>query len=215
MVALQAMGGVSRAASAAAKAKRGLMARTYGVGSRAAWTKSVVAGDARSCSTESVRITSFAPTARLAPFVRRFNFVETDEEMIRALLPEMGLVMGFRYGGSARLVGHRADATLAGMRDTVRRMHTTAGGGALLAVFREHGAAPVVRVPLDELFGATVALDALLPARDVARTADQVASARDHASRVAAFEGFLLARLDGAPRERTSGSGLDPLVGEA
>lgn len=156
-------------------------------------------------------MSTFAPSAPLAPFVRRFNFVETDDEMTRVLLPETAVVMGFRYGGRASLVHGGAvegvpDATLAGMRATVRRMRTSAGGGVVLAVFHEHGASPFVGVPLHELFGATIALDSVLPAGEVARAADQVATARGPAGRVAAFEAFLLARLRGA---------LDPLVGRA
>lgn len=156
-----------------------------------------------------MRVTSFRPRDRLAPFVRQFTIVETEEEATRSLVPDGAVVAGFRFGGSACLLENGSatlvpDATLAGMRDTVRRMRTSRGGGVVLAMFREGGAAAFLGAPLHELFGATVALDCLLPPREVAAAASRVAAAADHARRIAAFEEFLLLRLDG--------SRVDPLV---
>src|SRR5687768_8945788 len=99
------------------------------------------------------------------------------------------------------------DASFAGLRGTARRMRTSPGGGVVLASFRPGAAAAFFRVPQHELFGATVPLGDLVPRAAVAETADRVREAKDHASRVAAFEAFLLARLDPAR--------IDPLVAEA
>jgi AraC-like DNA-binding protein len=159
-----------------------------------------------------MRVTALPPGARLAPFVRQFNVVEADEETTRTLLPEAGLVMGFRFGGSASIVRDGStcrvpDVTLAGFRDTVRRMRTSARGGVILAVFREEGAAPFLPVPLHELFGATIALDAVAARSVVEETRDRIASASDHVARARIFEQFLLAhqRMDAG----------DPLVAAA
>lgn len=154
-------------------------------------------------------MTLIRPSERLAPFVRRFTIVETDEEATRALVPDGAVVAGLRFGGGACLLENGSatrlpDASLAGMRDTVRRIRTSRGGGVVLAMFREGAASAFVRVPLHELFGATLPLDALLPARDVAAAESRVGEAAGHAERIAAFEAFLLARLDPAR--------VDPLV---
>jgi len=151
-----------------------------------------------------MRVTAVAPSTRLTPFVRQFTFVEAEEEATRVLVPDGGIVMGFRFGGSASLVADGSaqrmpDTSLAGLRDTARRMRTSAGGGVVLAVFHEGGAAPFVAAPLHDLFGATVPLDALVPRAAVDETADRIASAADHAARVRWFEDFLLARRRETP----------------
>jgi AraC-like DNA-binding protein len=159
-----------------------------------------------------MRTTVFAPSPRLASFVRQFTFVEADEQATRLLVPDGAAIAGFRFGGHACVVDERGavrmpDASFAGLRDTARRMRTSAGGGVVLAAFRAGAAAAFFRAPQDELFGATVPLDALAPPAAVAEAAERVREAKDHAARVAAFEAFLLARLDAAR--------LDPLVAEA
>jgi AraC-like DNA-binding protein len=154
----------------------------------------------------------FAPTSPLAPFVRELMLVEVDEETIRVRLPEPGLVLGIRYRGSASLVAGSTttllpDATLTGMTGMARRMRTAAGGGIALALFHPGGAAQFFSEPLHELFGATVALDELLPGVDVDRVRSRVGEATTDAQRIAGLEAFLLARL----RPETP----DPLVAEA
>lgn len=160
----------------------------------------------------AMRVTVFAPSAPLAPYVRHFTIVETREEATRTLLPDEGLIVGFRYGGAARLIEPAGavrlpDASLAGVRTTARRMNTSAGGGVVLSVFRAGGAAAIFREPLHELFGAMLELGELVPRRDVERTHESVAEARDDTARVAAVERFLLERLNPAR--------VDPLVARA
>jgi AraC-like DNA-binding protein len=141
-----------------------------------------------------------APSQRLAPFVRRFIVVETREEATRSLLPEYGLVLGLRFGGSASLVSgdtatRLSDASLTGITGTARVMRTSAGGGVVLVAFRETGAARFFAEPLHELFGKTLALDQLVPRAALARVRQRIAEASDNAQRIARFEQFLIARL--------------------
>jgi AraC-like DNA-binding protein len=147
-----------------------------------------------------VQVTVVAPSAPLAPFVRRFTIVETDAEATRALLPEHGLVFGVRFAGSATLIAgdaatRVADVAVTGMLGATRLMRTSAGGGIVLAMFRETGAARFFAAPLHELFGQTLAADVLVPRAELARLQQRVATARDHAGRVAIVEQFLLARM--------------------
>lgn len=146
-----------------------------------------------------MRMATIAPSPRLAPLVRTFRVVETSEPATRTLVPDAGVIAGFRFGGSARELSADPtatlpDATLAGMRDTSRRMWTSAGGGVVLAVFQGGGAASVFDEPLHALFGRTVSLDELVPHAEVDRVATQVAAAADHRARVAVIEHWLLTR---------------------
>lgn len=163
------------------------------------------------CSTDGMRVTTFRPSARLAPHVDRFTIVESRDEATRVLLPECGLVLGVRYAGASSVIDGAqatrvADRVLTGVLGTARTMRTHAGGGIVLAMFRPTGAARFFRAPLHELFGASVGLDALVGRADGERLGDRLAAAVDHRARVAVVDAFLLARLD---------DGADPIVAAA
>lgn len=147
-----------------------------------------------------MQVTRLAPSARLAPFVRGYAIVETREAATRALLPERGLVIGFRFAGAADLVEggvarRVADAAITGIQGTTREMHTAAGSGIVLAMFAPAGARRFFAAPLHELFGQTGALEDLVPRAELARIGGRIADAHDHAARIAELERFLLARL--------------------
>jgi len=147
-----------------------------------------------------VQVTSFAPDPRLAPFVRAFLIVETRVEATRLLIPETGMMLGFRYGGSASIIeGDQArrvaDATLTGVTPRARRMRTAAGGGVVLTAFHPAGASHFFTEPPHHLFGATAALDDLIPRRVVDRIASRLAEAADHAQRIALVQTVLAAWL--------------------
>ena len=150
-----------------------------------------------------MQVTRLAPSARLAPFVRGFTIVETTAAATRALLPERGLVIGFRFRGAAYLRDDRgpqrvANASITGIQGATRHMATAAHSGVVLAMFRPAGAMRFFAAPLHELFGRTRALDELVPRAELACVEDQVAAARDTAERVPHLERFLLARLSPA-----------------
>lgn len=150
-----------------------------------------------------------SPCEALAPFVRAFEILETREEMTRTLLPDTGLVLGFRYAGAAVLIEPQADRpvpdqSLTGLRAVARRMRTTADSGILLAKFHPGGAAAFLDAPLHTLFGKVRALDELLPAEAVAQAAGEIRRAGTPEARVACLERFL-----DAHRQRTA---PDPLV---
>jgi len=155
---------------------------------------------------------SFAPSARLAPFVERLSIIESDVEVTRALLPELAPILGVRFAGAASLItGEQITrvpgAAFTGVQASVRNMRTHAGGGIVLAHFKPGGAAACFRAPLHELFDATIALDALVGRADAARLADRVAGAGDHAARCAMVDDALVAWLTADAR--------DPLIGAA
>lgn len=161
-----------------------------------------------------MKLHRFAPSESLAPFVRVFEVLETDTPMLRSLVPEPGLILAFRYAGSASLLEgglarRMPDQALTGMRRTARRMVTPAGGGLVLAKFRGAGAGAFFGLPLHHLFGETVDLNALAEPGAVRAAADRLGAAQDHRARVAAVEAFLLAL-----RARRAWPG-DPLVDAA
>lgn len=154
-----------------------------------------------------MRMLTIPPSERVSRFVRSFTIVEAREVTTRTLTPDTGIVLGFRYAGFAREVDGAPttplpDAVVSGLRDTPRRMLTSAGGGIILATFHEGAAAAFFAEPLDQLFGASVPLSDLAPRDEIDGALSRVATARDHGQRVSIVEEFLLMR------RRTTGDGL-------
>lgn len=143
-----------------------------------------------------MRVTLVRPRAELAPHVQSFTVVETGAEpAARTLLPDSSVILGFRFQGSAREHDGPsiADASLTGLRGAPRRMLTAAKSGIVLATFRPGHAALFFREPLHHLYGGTVSSEDVLPRASVARVLEEIGEARDHTTRIAAFERFLLA----------------------
>jgi len=152
------------------------------------------------CCSGGVKVSTFSPSVRLAPFVAKLSIVETEIEVTRALLPELAPIAGVRFaGGASEIIDGRITrmpgTSLAGVRGTIRTMRTDGKSGIVLAHFRPGAAPAVFRVPMHELFGATVALDALLGRAVANRLAERVAAATDHARRVALLDEALVARI--------------------
>ncbi|HZH02580.1 MAG TPA: AraC family transcriptional regulator, partial [Myxococcaceae bacterium] len=142
-------------------------------------------------------VVTFPPSTAITPYVQSFEVVEVGQETTRTLLPEPGLVAGIRFSGSAvALEGGGArplpDFTLTGLRQTARRIRTSAGGGVVLAKFREGGAGAFFTLPLQQLFGVTLGLDRLLGSNAVERARLRMQRAQSAAERVAIFEHLLL-----------------------
>jgi AraC-like DNA-binding protein len=147
---------------------------------------------------------SVAPSAQLAPFVRDFMVDEVRDETTRVRLPELGLVLGVRFRGSASVLASGVAtrlpaATLTGMATTTRLMRTAEGSGIVLARFHPGGASQFFDEPLHALAGASLPLDLLLPRSEVDRVSSRIVEADDDASRVTALEALLVARLRPTP----------------
>jgi AraC-like DNA-binding protein len=152
--------------------------------------------------TGAVTVTTVAPGPALAPYLRRFEVVETTTPISRVLLPEPGLVLGVRYAGASSADGASIPtgaAVLTGLRIKARRMATAGGSGVVVAKFTDLGAGAFLDVPLHELFGIIVPLEEVLSAPTVEQLAEEVHLAPTAAARVQALEQFLTARLRPRP----------------
>src|SRR5690349_19839234 len=99
-----------------------------------------------------MRLSLFAPSERLAPYVSVFRVVEAAEDTTRILVPDGEVTLGIRFRGAASMLengeAHRLpEATVALVRSTARHMVTTAGGAMVLAAFRPGGASRFFRQP--------------------------------------------------------------------
>jgi AraC-like DNA-binding protein len=150
----------------------------------------------------AVTVTTIAPSVELAPYLRRFEIVETGAPISRVLMPEPGLILGVRYAGASNVDGFpapMAPAVLTGFRMKARGMATGSGGGVVVAKFTETGAAAFLDVPLHHLFGAILPLEELLPAPSVEQLVEAVRRASTAGERVAVVERFVRSRLRPRP----------------
>lgn len=137
----------------------------------------------------------FVPSERLRPYVRSIIVIQSLEETTHPVLPAAGLTLGLRFAGTAALVsGHvqpLSSAGIAGMRTTLRRMRTSAGGGVVVAQFHELGAARFFDLPLHELFGSITPLTAVGSRALLGEIEERLAGATSHAERARLMDEFL------------------------
>jgi len=155
---------------------------------------------------------TFRPSERLRAHVRAILVVDSTSEQPRSLLPEAGLIIGFRFRGSASLADGQTPSTLptsgvTGLRLTARRMLLSKGGGVVVALLRPLGAAQLFAVAPHELFGSIVSLADLARWPELPEVEEQLSSAASHAERARIVDALLGGHLRSEP--------ADPLVAAA
>jgi AraC-like DNA-binding protein len=154
-----------------------------------------------------VHVFAQTPRSALQPFIQRFLVVEFPGFHHDAHLPDICPVAAFSFRGQVRIEGHgwAPQAAFTGPRDTLRAHDHCDEHAVLLATFTPAGASAFLSPPLDELFGATVDLGAVLGhAHELDRLHERLAGAKDHRQRVRLLEDFLIGQV----RSVT----VDPLV---
>lgn len=152
------------------------------------------------------RFLRFEPCELLRPFVSHFAISESDAAAEYAVLPDTGLVLGFQYRGSLARLGADAPRSLApigitGLQPGRAIFANPAAVGSVLVFFRPAGAAQFFRIPLHELFAASVSLDSFLPAGELAEIRELLHFAASDQTRVRVVENFLLVRLQSQPAD--------------
>jgi AraC-like DNA-binding protein len=143
-----------------------------------------------------IRATALTPSEVLRPFVRQFLVIENLVERTDTLLPDSGMVAGFRFQGSCAVHGTKAlRAVVTGLRDTPRTLTHPAGSGTILAMFTATGAAAFLREPLENLFNTTMAMECEVRRSQLDLIEEQLAEAPEHAVRARRLEQFLLDQL--------------------
>jgi AraC-like DNA-binding protein len=136
------------------------------------------------------------PSALLAPFVKSYITVETDEAVVSRVLPDTSIVMALRYSGQVHDKDpHRnplPSALVSGMRKSFRLFRYSDQAAAILIAFRETGASAFFKAPLHELFEQSVSLDNYFGRQEIADIEDQLGCAQTVTERISIVERFLL-----------------------
>jgi AraC-like DNA-binding protein len=137
----------------------------------------------------------YIPSPALRPFVKQILVTETVSESTQTLLPDTGLVMAFRLGGSAHMQDGLVlpDVAVTGLRDSARTITRSGNARIVLARFTETGGAGFLRQPVDRLFNSILPLESMVPHSRLNRLREQLAEPHT----VATLETFLIERLNG------------------
>jgi len=142
----------------------------------------------------------YLPSPLLSPFIRHFMIIESQDEVVNRVLPNTALVMAFRYKGRVNYLEDSVKKKLpasmiSGLRKSGRLINYSKDAGNILVQFREVGANSFIREPLYELFGESLSLDYLTGYHNISEIEEQLAEAKNNASRIALIEDFLLTKL--------------------
>lgn len=165
---------------------------------------STLARDPVQLPQQSHRMQTVNPAPGLAALVQSFTIVETAHERTSTLIPETGVLLGIRYRGSASLLGRSTaerlpDWSITGIRDSVRQIRTSAGGGLIVVNFRETGASRIFASPMLDLFNATASLHEWLPEQSLQWLHAILSTAQDNRSRITLIENFLATQQNTRP----------------
>jgi len=155
---------------------------------------------------------TFQPTERLRSHVRTILVVDATSDQPRSLLPEAGLIVGFRFGGSASLAEGSLrlalpTAGVTGLRLSARRMIMSKGGGVVVVVLHPLGAARLFAVAPHELFGSIVGLADLARWPELPEVEERLSLAASNRDRAQIVDALLRRHLDS--------QAADPLVASA
>ena len=147
-----------------------------------------------------MKMERYLPADILKPFVEHYLFIESEQGMENRVLPDTAMVMGFRYKGIisdevAGMKNNLPSAVITGLRRSVRLINYWGQAATLLVIFKAGGAAAFFTESMHELFGVSLALDALIGRQKVAEIEEQLAEANDNFQRIAVVERLLISRL--------------------
>lgn len=155
---------------------------------------------------------SFQPSERLRGHVRAILVVDATSDQPKVLLPEAGLIVGFRFGGSAALAegpSPRAlpTAGVTGLRLTARRIVLSPSGGVVVVLLHPLGAARLFAVAPHELFGSIEDLADAARWPELAEVEERLSLAASNRDRAQIVDALLRRHIDS--------EATDPLVAAA
>jgi AraC-like DNA-binding protein len=147
-----------------------------------------------------MKIDRFLPSAALAPFIKEFIILESDQDFYSKTIPDTFLVMTFRFKGNvSRMNGERKEilsaTVLSGMRRSARDFFYTKATANLLVLFHEGGINAVTRIPAHEFFGLSVGSENLFATSELDELLERIAEAPTNRHRIKLMENFFLQKL--------------------
>lgn len=138
----------------------------------------------------------YLPCDALKPFIKAFLLLGSGDGMQNLLLPDTSLVAAFRLRGEVEQAGEQLPlSVITGLRRSAREVSYAKESAMLLVQFHDGGAAAFTRLPMHELFNASVPLDQIFAPQEIRDLETQLATAQHDAQRIAFAERFFLSKL--------------------
>ncbi len=136
------------------------------------------------------------PSPPLRRCVREILWVRSEQPRTQILLPETTLTLLLRQSGRACLQDQiLPNAIVSGLQRGTRIVRHAAHSLMIIVRFTEAGSPAVLHNRVDLLYNRTLALDELLPRREIDDIQNLLAGTRQREQQFLAVEGFLLHRL--------------------
>jgi AraC-like DNA-binding protein len=147
-----------------------------------------------------MKMDRFLPSAALAPFIKEFIILESNQDFYSKTIPDTFLVMSFRFKGNvSRLDVERKDTipatVLSGMRRSARDFFYTKATANLLVLFHAGGINAFTKIPAHEFFGLTIGSENLFSTSELNELLERLAGAPTNRHRIKIIEIFFLQKL--------------------
>lgn len=153
-----------------------------------------------------MNIQRFHPSAILAPFIREYIIIESDLGTDSNILPDISMVMAFRYKGNVqRMEGELTESlpatVISGLRRSRRLMRYSEETSNLLVVFKEGGLTAFSATPAHELFDLTISADNLFSTGTLDGIVQRLSAATTDKTRIGIMDAFLLQHLTASKQD--------------
>ena len=136
------------------------------------------------------------PSQSLRRYVREILWVRSEHPRTQILLPETTLTLVLRQSGHACLQDQILPKTIvSGLQRGTRIIHHAAHSLMIIVRFTEIGSPAVLHDRVDLLYDRTLALDEVLPRREIDDVQSLLAGTRQREQQFLAVERFLLHRV--------------------
>lgn len=147
-----------------------------------------------------MKSTLYYPRPELQNLIQSYRIIETDEDIVNRVLPNLGLAIVFTVQGQISFVEERgyrplSSSILSGIRKSIKNIHYAKGSKSIIVLFTEVGAATFFKNPLHELFGISVELENFVQQDEIKNLEEKLYHARTDSDRIKKIDQFLLSNI--------------------
>jgi AraC-like DNA-binding protein len=138
----------------------------------------------------------YQPSRPLRRYLREILWIHSNHARSQILLPETTLTLLLRQSGHACLNNQiLPNAIVSGLQQQVRTVHHAPQSLMIVVRFTEIGASAILHDRVDLLYNQTLALDQILPHREIGSIQNRLAETPRRTQQFLAVESFLLGRI--------------------
>lgn len=140
---------------------------------------------------------AYQPSPPLRRYVREILWIRSDHARTQILLPETALTLLLRQSGHACLRDQiLPNAIVSGLQQQTRIVHHAPHSLLIVVRFTEAGASAILDDRVDLLYNRTLALDEILPRREIDSIQNRLADTPTKEQQILVIERFLLRGLE-------------------